>query len=65
MLIKKLESEFGTETADSGFQIIHEKQADSGFGLPSLIVGILYYIGVSLHMTFSLNNLLMSTNLFV
>ena len=39
MLRKKLESESGTEIADSGFMIIHEKQADSGFGLglPSLI----------------------------
>ncbi len=30
------ESESGTEIADSGFLIIHEKQADPGFGLPSL-----------------------------
>ena len=37
MLRKKLESESGTEIADSGFLIIYEKPADSGFGLPSLL----------------------------
>ncbi len=37
MLRKKLESESGTEIADSGFLIIYEKPVDSGFGLPSLI----------------------------
>ena len=31
------ESEYGTEIADSGFLIIYEKPADSGYGLPSLI----------------------------
>ena len=36
MLKKKLESESGTEIADSGFLKIYEKTADSGFGLPSL-----------------------------
>ena len=30
------ESESGTEIADSGFLIINEKPADSGFGLTSL-----------------------------
>ncbi len=43
MLRKKLESESvesesGTEIADSGFLIIFEKPADSGFGLPSLLL---------------------------
>ena len=39
MLRKKLESESGTEIEDSGFLIIYEKPADSGFGfgLPCLI----------------------------
>ncbi len=32
------ESESGTEIADSGFLIIYEKPADSGFGLPSLFI---------------------------
>ena len=41
MLRKKLESESVesescTEIVDSGFLIIYEKLADSGFGLPSL-----------------------------
>ena len=35
--IRDPESESGTENADSGFLIIHEKQADPGFGLPSLV----------------------------
>ena len=30
------ESESGTEIADSGFPIIHKKQAGPRFGLPSL-----------------------------
>ena len=37
MLRKKLESESGTEIADSGNLKIYEKPADPGFGLPSLI----------------------------
>ena len=37
MLRKKLESESGTEIAYSGFLIIYEEPADSGFGLPSLL----------------------------
>ena len=37
MLRKKLESESGTEIADSGFLIIYEKTADPGFGLSSLL----------------------------
>ena len=51
----KLESESGTEIADSGFLIIYEKPADSGFGLPSLnsthgkdkLPVIQYYVKVS------------------
>ncbi len=35
---ESVESESGTEIADSGFMIIHEKPADSGFGLPSLLI---------------------------
>ena len=33
-----MESESGTEIADSRFLIIYEKPADPGFGLPSLVI---------------------------
>ena len=36
-----MESESGTEIADSGFLIIYENPVDSGFGLPSLLLIIL------------------------
>ena len=39
MLRKKLESESGTEIADSGFLIIYEKPADSGSRIRIAIPG--------------------------
>ncbi len=39
-----LRSESGTEIADCGFLIFNEKPADSGFGLPSLILRYLFHV---------------------
>ena len=41
MLRKKLESESGTEIVDPEFLMIYEKPADSGFGLPSLLMPVI------------------------
>ena len=56
MLRKKLESESGTEIADSRFLIIYKKPSDSGFGLPSQIESLF---------TIYLCNLCLTNNLFI
>ena len=55
MLIKKGESESGTEIAVSGFLIIYEKPADSGFGLPSLHGRIIKKIVLPIIVTYALH----------